>query len=197
MRDRRLASSPERKARGWQRLRRFPENRDGTTAIEFGLIAMPFFLFLFGIIAVGLKYFTENALEHAVESVSRQIRTCQAQDNDMTVEQFRNAICAQSSGYITCDTKFVVHVQQIQPEPDGSAFVPQACLDVGGDLAAASSNNTDALEDHSGGAGTDVLVTACHEWQAAQLFSWFNFGSMNNGSALVQAVTAFRVEPCN
>jgi TadE-like protein len=191
------SSAKTKKYRSWNLLRRFRLNDEGTTAIEFGFVALPFLMFVFGIIAVGLKYFTENSLEHAVETVSRQVRTCQAQSADMTVEQFRTAMCNQSSGYIPCNAKFVVHVQTIEPEADGSAFVPQSCLDAGGDLAAAASSNDDALEDYSGGAGTDVLVTACHEWETAQLFSWLNFGSMSNGSELIQAVTAFRVEPCD
>ncbi len=64
---------------GAGKLRGFSKDRKGTTAIEFGFVALPFFLFAFGIMLVGLKYFTENALEHAVESAAREIRTGQAQ----------------------------------------------------------------------------------------------------------------------
>ena len=54
---------------------------------------MPFFLFVLGIIGVGLYFFTQNALERGVENAARQIRTGQAQNAAMTVSQFKTMLC--------------------------------------------------------------------------------------------------------
>ena len=36
------------------------------------MVAMPFFMFCFGILGVGLHYFSTNSLEHAVEAAARK-----------------------------------------------------------------------------------------------------------------------------
>ncbi len=53
--------------------RRFRANAQGVTAIEFGFVALPFMLFVFGIMAAGLQFFTVNALDNAVETAARKI----------------------------------------------------------------------------------------------------------------------------
>ena len=173
------------------RLRRFSADRNGTTAIEFGLVALPFFMFVFGIMAIGLKYFTENALEHAVESAARQIRTGQAQKAGKTFDDFRNMVCAEAGAYFTCDSKFVVHVQS---SDEWSDITPIPCL-TGGSLTASSGVANDPLADSSGSAESVVLVTACYEWELAKVFSLVQLGDMSSGSALIQAVATFRTEP--
>ena len=132
----------------------FSKNREGTTAIEFGLVALPFFLFAFGIMLVGMKYFTENALEHAVESAAREIRTGQAQKAGKTLTDFRNMVCTEAGSYITCDGKLVVHVQS---GTDWSDITPTPCL-TGGSLTPSSGVGTDPLADSSGDASA---VVAC------------------------------------
>ncbi|WGR90737.1 pilus assembly protein (plasmid) [Bradyrhizobium sp. ISRA443] len=43
----------------------------GTSAVEFALIAPVFFLFVFGIIACGLLFWTQIGLQHGVEMAAR------------------------------------------------------------------------------------------------------------------------------
>ena len=57
---------------GWLRararalLRRWRGDESGATAVEFGIIALPFLLLLFGIMSVCLFYFANFAIENAV-----------------------------------------------------------------------------------------------------------------------------------
>ena len=74
-------SRPARLTKKWSALR----NDSGSAAIEFAMVALPFFMFVLGIIGVGLYYFTSNALEHGVEAASRKILTGEAQKGDLTV----------------------------------------------------------------------------------------------------------------
>ncbi|MCH9765086.1 MAG: pilus assembly protein [Alphaproteobacteria bacterium] len=183
--------------RGTFKLCRFSKDKKGTTAIEFGLVAMPFFMFAFGIMLVGLKYFTENALEHAVESAARSIRTGQAQTAGNTLTDFRNMVCTEASSYITCNSKLVVHVQSAAQWAD---ITPTPCL-TGGSLTPSAGVGTDPLADSSGGAEAVVLVTACYEWDLTQVFALGglgdSIGDMDSGSSLIQAVSTFRTEPYN
>ena len=182
---------------GASKLRLFSKDRKGTTAIEFGLIALPFFVFAFSIMLVGMKYFTENAVEHAVEKAARDIRTGQAQKAGKTLDDFRTMVCDAAGSYITCDAKLVVHVQSGAEWAD---ITPTPCL-TGGALTPSAGTGTDPLADSSGVAEAVVLVTACYEWDMTQVFQLGGIGDavgdMGNGSSLVQAVSTFKTEPYN
>jgi len=49
----------------------FWRDRSGASALEFGLTAPAFFLFLFGIIETGLLLWTQIGLQHGVEMAAR------------------------------------------------------------------------------------------------------------------------------
>lgn len=54
-----------------KRRRNFRTDRSGATALEFGLTAPAFFLFLFGIIEAGLLFWTQIGLQHGAELAAR------------------------------------------------------------------------------------------------------------------------------
>lgn len=151
---------------GWRRDER------GTTAIEFAMVAAPFFFFAFAIMGIGLQFFTINALEHGVESAARQIRTGQMQNGqmvggakvDFTVADFKELVCTQAGMFIEddCESKLVVHIDSGAGWQDVSAT---PCLDDSGNLRAATGNATDAITTKTGGANQVVLVNVCYDWQ--------------------------------
>ncbi len=161
----------------------------GSTAIEFAMVGLPFLMLLFGIIAVGLFFFTTFALENATEEAGRLIRTGQAQQSGMTAEQFKQEVCARVPLYIDCDTKMRVNVQSFTGF--GSITTP-TCIDSGGDLLPPAGTTY-----NPGAESTVVLVTVCYEWELAGKIPFLNLSNMQNGSALIQASTTFRTEPYN
>ena len=60
-------------------LKRFQQDRNGATAVEFGLVAVPFFGLLMVIFQSGLFFFTSEALDAAVQDAARKLYTGQAQ----------------------------------------------------------------------------------------------------------------------
>lgn len=177
---------------------RLAKDTRGTTAVEFGMIALPFLMLAFGIMGMGLHFFTMNSLEHGVETASRQIRTGQAQTAAVTADQFKQLICNESGAIIDC-AKLEVHVQT---GASWNAITPQACLDTSGVQTTASGSGTDPIENSAGGAGEVVIVTACYEWELANMLGYLLlksdaglWGNMANGSAMIQAATTFRTEP--
>ena len=54
---------------------RFCANRRGTVAIEFALIALPFFLLIFAIIEVSLSFTAQQVMSNAADDIARQLRT--------------------------------------------------------------------------------------------------------------------------
>jgi Flp pilus assembly protein TadG len=169
--------------------RRWQRDDRGATAIEFAMVAMPFFMFCFGILGVGLHYFSMNSLEHAVEATARKIRTGQAQNSGMTAGEFKALVCSEASGAIDC-SKLRVHVQS----GDDWSISPKSCLGSDKKLAATAGSSSDKISDSSGEAAKVVLVTACYEWDLATVIPFIELGDMEGGASLIQAATTFRTE---
>jgi Flp pilus assembly protein TadG len=79
-------SAPARAAR------RLLRRQDGTAAVEFALVALPFLALLFAIIETGLVFFAGQALEDAVTESARKIMTGQAQIAGYDQEDFKNKV---------------------------------------------------------------------------------------------------------
>lgn len=173
-------------------MRRWGKDARGTTAIEFGIVGVPFLMMCFGVITVGLHFLTTYSLENAVERAGRLLRTGQAQQAGMTAEQFKQKVCDNAASYIDCSSKMKVHVQSWT---DFASVTPKACLDNGGNLSGSGGAATDPISNSSGGASAVVLITVCYEWELAARLPFLRLGKMNNGSALIQAATTFRTEP--
>ena len=75
---------------------------EACAAVEFGLVALPFFALLFAIIQVGLVFFAGQALEGAVATASRMIRTGQAQQQNFDAAKFKDQICTQIETLFNC-----------------------------------------------------------------------------------------------
>lgn len=168
------------------------DNR-GAAAIEFAIVALPFFLFVFGIIGFGLYFFTANALENGVENAARKIRTGEAQKSELTVGEFRKLVCDEVGTYIDCNKLRVL----LQSSSNWSGISPVSCTDAKGNLVSSTGSADDAVSDYSGNESEVVLVTLCYKWDLAQTLSFLHLGSGAGGSgpAIVQAATAFRTEP--
>jgi Flp pilus assembly protein TadG len=199
-----LLKSIARRALRWAWRSRLRANETGATAVEFGLVAAPFFILLFGIVSVGFYFFTVFTLENAVESASRVIRTGQAQTQTpdaMTVDEFKSLVCDKLPTFMNCSgsgNKVRINVQSFSSF--SSVSVP-SCVDSSGVLIPSSGQTYSP-----GGASTVVLVTVCYEWELTQMMVnnplWIRpqgagqTGSqMANGSTLIQASTVFAVEP--
>lgn len=174
------------------RLAHWRRASDGTTAIEFGIVGVPFLMMCFGVITVGLHFLTTYSLENAVERAGRLIRTGQAQSAGMTANEFKQKVCQNAASYIDCDSKLKVHVQSWT---DFASVQPKACLDANGNLASGGGSGGDPIGNSSGGASAVVLITICYEWELASRLPFLRLGRMSNGSALIQAATTFRSEP--
>lgn len=169
------------KATAWHR------DTSGSTAIEFAMVSGPFLALLFGIMAVGLFFFTTFSTENAVEQAARPLRTGEAQAAGKTKDQFKKDVCDKLPAYVDCDGKLRVNVQKFAA---GQPIVAPACVDAGGALV------PPAGTPYAVGAQNEImLVTACLEWSLAGKIPFLQIGQMANGAALIQASTTFKIEP--
>src|SRR3954464_11192177 len=83
-------------------VRRFVRRQEGSSAVEFGLILLPFIAMMFAIMETALVFFAQQTLETAVADSARLIMTGQAQTGAFTQQQFKDAVCAKILGLFDC-----------------------------------------------------------------------------------------------
>ena len=94
--------------------RRFRRSDSGATAVEFAIVAGPFFYVLGCICETGLMLFSEYVIQNSVQEAARMVRTGQVSASDgsvtMSVTDFKAKICEQVSIIIDCEGKVSVYV---------------------------------------------------------------------------------------
>lgn len=176
-----------------QRMSSFVSNEDGANAVEFALVATPFFVMIFGLIGIAFNFFVQNSLENGMSRTSRLIRTGQAQANNWTINDFKNNVClnAGNNQWIDC-RQFQIFVQT---SPDWASVRPTACLDGQGNPNVSNTPSSTLIADLAGGSSAIVIVTGCYRWTLTQKLPFVNFGNLSDRSTMMQTVTAFRAEP--
>ena len=94
----------------WARLARA---EGGAAAVEFALMAIPFFLLLFGIIELALIFLLSTTMDNAAGEVARRIRTGELQtQGGATPQAFKTAIC-DTLGWLKgdCESNLYVDVR--------------------------------------------------------------------------------------
>ena len=175
-----------RVARSRTALDRFLAARRGSTAVEFAMVAAPFFFMLFAVLELAFVFVLDSVLENAVIETGRLVRTGLAECEDFNADQFKTALWARMSIFASdCATRVTVDVREIPqftnpnpPDPTAGETFSEAGLGY----------------DH-GDPGSLMLVRA---WYRHSLFTPFleqGLARMGDGKAILTATTAFRNEP--
>lgn len=183
--------------------KRLKQNEDGATAVEFALIALPFFAMLFGIMGVCQMFFWMFTMENAVWSASRDLRTGLYQtaaansryaglSGDSLKTEFKKAICEKAVIYSDCMAHSTVLVQAVS---NFSTLSAPNCRTATNGLV----SDSDAMAAfNAGSASSVVLVTLCHSWSFGAKLAFLTMGNkLSDGGVLIQASAAFRTEPYN
>lgn len=165
-------------------LRRLRKDESGATAIEFGIIAIPFFALMVAIIEVSLVYFGNFSLENGVDQAARLIRTGQAQQQGFNETQFKESVCANVAGLSNCVSGLKVDVQRFDDFTGVNLDDP---LTSDGELR-------DDFGFNPGVGGDVVVVRAFYEWDLIADLPG-GLSNMPSGGRLLAAVAAFRNEP--
>ncbi|MBB2795058.1 UNVERIFIED_ORG: Flp pilus assembly protein TadG [Rhizobium pisi] len=146
-------------------------SRDGAAAIEFALLAIPYFVVIFAILETFIAFAAEELVSNAVDTMSRRMRTGQITYNlgrttDMTQTQFRQAFCDEISILISCSAteaatpnKLYLDVQTFATFSAIPTTIPKLSTDRYSDL------NTAAVKYSPGGAGTINMLRAYYRWE--------------------------------
>lgn len=142
-------------------LRRLLRSRDGAAAIEFALLAIPYFLIVFAIIETFIAFTGEQLIANAVDTMARKLRTGQITATTSQTD-FREAFCEEISILIQCDgatdNKLILDVRSFSTFADIPTTIPRDGGEKFGDLKA-----TDIYL--PGGSGTINMVRAYYRWE--------------------------------
>ena len=166
-------------------------DEDGAAAIEFGILALPFFTVIFAILETAMVMFAGQILDSAVNDASRRIRTREAQTAGETAADFRAAICAGLYGLFDCNdtNKLRIKVSTLSSFTAASPTAPITC-------STPTACNWTLVESYDAGESSSVvLVEAYYKWPTVVNLPWFDLSTQPDGTRLLSAVRVFRNEP--
>lgn len=183
--------------------KRFIADENGVTAIEFGIIALPFFALIFGIVSSGLVFFVYSSVERGVWDASRDLRTGLLQNGggaynglnpSQLKQKFKDKLCSRMPSMIQADCQVNMRVI-VQAYGANSSISAPSCKQVDG--GGTSTIVPDAATAANYGDQNEVvMVTGCYQWTYAKLLPIFTMqNTLSDGSFVMQASATFRNEP--
>tara|TARA_R110002110_G_scaffold92057_12_gene239652 strand:+ start:1224 stop:1793 length:570 start_codon:yes stop_codon:yes gene_type:complete len=162
----------------------FRHARGGSVAVEFGLLALPFFALLFAMLETCTVYFATSNLDSVVATAGRLIRTGQVQSGSMSAAQFKDFICGRVT--LISDCAGALHVDVRNFSNFNSVNFPPL-VDEDGKVI-----ETTVFQ--PGNAGEIVLVRVYYSWGLAAP-SLIGLSNVEGGGYLIASSVAFRNEP--
>lgn len=166
-------------------LRQFARRQDGTAAVEFALVAVPFLALTFAILETALVFFAGQTLETAAADSARLIMTGQAQTQGFSQADFKAQVCNRIYGLFDCVNGVYVNVQSYSSFSLISPTPPVT----NGQL------NTASMTYNPGGPGDITVVSLYYQWPITVSLLGDNLANLNGNNHLLMATSVFRVEP--
>ena len=158
-----------------------------TTAVEFSLIAIPFFTLILSIIELGLMFSAATMLEGATGKASRLVRTGQIQqaaaDAASQEQLFRDELCRRAVVLIDCNE---IEVEAINVGSFAGGGVA-AEFDGDGNLV---SSGFDA-----GGVSSVILIRTAYRYTLMTPFVNLLLGESGTGTRYFLSTVALQTEP--
>jgi Flp pilus assembly protein TadG len=165
----------------------------GSAAVEFAMIAPTFFLMFFAIFETGMVFLADMTLANAVTVTGRLIRTGQAQNQNMTQDQFRTQVCNQINFLLSCDgNRLFIDVRSFA-NFGGAGYPPP--LDANGNLDPNLNSYQPGGSSQVPGQNAIVLVRVFYTWQLLTPIFGNYFANMANNTRLISYSLAFKNEP--
>lgn len=172
-------------------LRRFGSNRQGTTAVEFAIIAAPLIGLIFAILETALAFWATQVLETATANAARLVYTGQFQTDHggktpaEIAAEFKKNLCAQVAALFDCNAMVKIDIREFDPSTQ----------------KVAKPINNDKEFDTTGwgyqpvGPSKIVLVRAAMEYPIFVTLNHANQANLASGNRLIMASAVFRTEP--
>jgi Flp pilus assembly protein TadG len=161
--------------------------RTGGAAVEFALVAAPFFALLVALFQTALVFFAGRVLDATTEQASRYILTGQAQQSNMTQAGFATWVCGKTFALFNCNN-FMINVQNYSDFASATTAAPTLTFNNNGQVS-----NTWAWS--PGNPGDIVVVQVMYQWPVVLGPLGFNLSNLSNGNRLLVSTAVFKNEP--
>ena len=170
----RLTSSGETRPWAWRLLRRFRKQNDGAAAVEFALVALPFFGLVIAVMELAIYFFAARFLEDGLFNASRKVLTNRL-DTATICSTFPTAVKNELSGWFNPSKVTITVTPLASFTATGTAV----------DLANGSCT--------FGASGQTVIIRASYAYPF-QGFRFIGGGAVLGKGYALTAATAFQVE---
>lgn len=175
---------------GLKALRRFRRARKGMAAIEFALIAFPFFLLTIGLVEISMIGFAQASLDFAVSETGRQIRTGQVQMAGLSQDDVEEALCDNVNNFIVlqCEGNLFLDVDQFASFVDAGNAPNNPIQD--------NEFQEEGANDFQPGAPSAIVVVrAYYRWEILTPLFEPIFENVSGGERILVSTMMFRNEP--
>ncbi|MFN4183923.1 MAG: TadE/TadG family type IV pilus assembly protein [Hyphomonas sp.] len=164
----------------------YAADKRGVAAVEFALIAAPFFFLIFGLLEVCILFIMTAILDHGVAEASRPLRTGAVQEAEMNAEEYRELICAQLMGMMDCENRLHFDVQTVSGFNNTPTGTP---------IDSAGLVDNSSFGFNPGGPNDIVAVRVFYEWDLLTPGLTAPLANMHGNKHLIQSNAVFRNEP--
>nr|WP_245571260.1 TadE/TadG family type IV pilus assembly protein [Neorhizobium alkalisoli] len=144
-------------------LGRIFRSRDGAAAIEFAMLAIPYFMIVFAILETFIAYTGEQLVANAVDTMARKLRTGNITASNTDRTAFRRTFCNEVSIMIKCSEEEIATPDKLWL--DVRSFPSFA--DIPGNVPLNSSQDLDtsSVNNYTPGAQKTInMVRAYYRW---------------------------------
>lgn len=160
------------------------KNQDGSTAVEFALIGIPFILMVIGIIEMALMFTAQSLLEASTAEAAREIRTGAVQQGGGE-DLFRETLCDFAGVLIACDD-LQYQVVAVDNFEDAQDF-PDAEFDEEGNL--------ENQEFTSGGVSDVVMIRIAYKYAIKTPMMQLMLTNNDDGNRILLSTVVIQTEP--
>jgi Flp pilus assembly protein TadG len=171
------------------KLRAFRRAREGIAALEFAIVAMPFFLLTIGLAEIAMIGFAQTSLDFAVSETARQIRTGEAQMGGVNEDQIEQRLCDEVNNFVvlSCDGNLFLDV---------STFASFVDADNGNQEPIEGGEFEDTGFGYDPGAPSSIVVVrAYYRWEIMTPLFEPIFENVSGGERILISTMMFRNEP--
>ena len=166
---------------------RFVRREDGAAALEFAIVAAPFFAIVLATMQTALAFFAGQVLESAVADSSREILTGSAQNASLTQSGFATAVCGKVQALFNCNN-LMIDVQTAASFGAANTSMPTLTFNGSGAV-------TNSWSFQPGNPGDIVVMRVMYLWPVFLGPLGMGLSNESNGKLLLMATATFKNEP--
>lgn len=167
-------------------LARFRRNKEGSVAVEFGFLAIPFAMVIFAVLESCVSFAAQQVLSNATDDISRLIRTGQLKNP--TEDDLKTRICDQLSVLVTSQCKDNLTVDLRSYDTFADAALVKIKL-TGGQL------DKTGFKVAAGGPETRNMLRVFYKWPVMTDIMRLKMSNLSDRTILHIATATWRNEP--